>query len=133
MKNIIIDTNIYSASIKDDPVVVKTLLKAESIGVPATVLGELLYGFKLGSRKNENLKKLKDFMQDPKMSIYKTTSKTAKIYSEIKHQLTKKGKPIPENDIWISASAIETNSTLITYDKHFLKIPKVKVWKNLKK
>ena len=52
-------------------------------------------------------------------------------YGKIKYDLRKAGKPIPENDIWIAAQVAETDSLLVTYDKHFLDIKGLKVWKKL--
>ncbi|RYY05745.1 MAG: type II toxin-antitoxin system VapC family toxin [Sphingobacteriaceae bacterium] len=49
-------------------------------------------------------------------------SETAKIYATIKNKLLKKGKPIPENDIWIAAVAIRYELPLVAFDKHFLEI-----------
>jgi tRNA(fMet)-specific endonuclease VapC len=44
---------------------------------------------------------------------------TAKIYGEVKKGLKDKGTPIPENDIWISAVAIQYGLTVVTRDSHF--------------
>ena len=44
---------------------------------------------------------------------------TARHYGIIKSQLKKKGRPIPENDVWIAAIAKEYDLTLVTRDDHF--------------
>jgi tRNA(fMet)-specific endonuclease VapC len=44
---------------------------------------------------------------------------TAKFYRTIKDGLRQKGRPIPENDIWIAAIALQNNTTLVTRDAHF--------------
>ncbi len=49
-------------------------------------------------------------------------------YGEIKNLLKEKGKPIPENDIWIAAIAKEHNLVLITKDKHFRLVDDIKIW-----
>lgn len=41
--------------------------------------------------------------------------------------LYKKGKPLPINDVWIAASAIQHDLTLVTRDKHFNEISNLKV------
>jgi len=55
---------------------------------------------------------------------------TAAYYGKIKNNLRLKGKPIPENDIWIAAAALQNNLTVITRDKHFLEIDLIKseIW-----
>ncbi|MBL7036284.1 type II toxin-antitoxin system VapC family toxin [Candidatus Microgenomates bacterium] len=133
MTRIILDTNAYSELCKGNSFVKKIFKKANTVYIPAVVLGELFYGFKRGNKENDNLNLLKMFLDQKGLKIVNIDGKTASIYAEIKLELTKNGTPISENDIWIAASAIETGSTVITYDKHFLKIPKIKVWKNLKK
>lgn len=40
-------------------------------------------------------------------------------YGLIKASLRKKGKPIPENDIWIAAIAMQHSLVVATRDKHF--------------
>ena len=56
------------------------------------------------------------------MQISKTS---AHHYGEIKAQLKSIGKPIPENDIWIAALAIEHGMDLVTADQHFNHIKKL--------
>jgi tRNA(fMet)-specific endonuclease VapC len=47
---------------------------------------------------------------------------TAAQYGEIKNQLRAKGRPLPENDIWIAAIAIQHGLTLVSRDRHFEEI-----------
>lgn len=37
-------------------------------------------------------------------------------------ELRKKGRPIPTNDVWIAAIALQYEFTLIARDKHFKEI-----------
>ncbi len=48
----------------------------------------------------------------------------AKRYAEIRENLKTKGKPIPENDIWITAICSANNVSLITNDKHLNNVDK---------
>ena len=50
---------------------------------------------------------------------------TAHWYGKVKAALKRKGRPIPENDIWIAATAIVAGMTLLTTDKDFLSIKRV--------
>jgi len=95
------------------------------------VVAELLTGFKGGTKEKENIKLLNEFLTNPKVSTINATIKTATIFSEIKHYLWKKGFPIPINDVWVAAQAYEYDAELITFDKHFKNIPKLKLWSGL--
>ena len=61
------------------------------------------------------------------IKIVAVTHETSKIFGKIKNELKLKGKMIPLNDIWIAAHAIETESVLLSFDKHFLNISKLKI------
>lgn len=48
-------------------------------------------------------------------------------YGITKDKLRRKGYPIPENDIWIAALAMQYGLLLATRDKHFLLVEELKV------
>lgn len=132
MKSVILDTNSYSKLLASDKKVEKYLTSADIVYVSVIVLGELYHGFLKGKLLNKNEAALNRFLKKSSVRIVNVSFNTAKIYSEVKNKIWKSGVPVPTDDIWIAAQTIETNSTLITYDKHFLKIPDVKLWKPLK-
>ena len=51
---------------------------------------------------------------------------TAYQYGIVKNKLLDKGKPIPENDIWIAAVAMQNNLIFVTRDGHFSEIEDLK-------
>lgn len=53
----------------------------------------------------------------------------AEVYGYIKKELQSHGNIMPENDMWIAASAIANDKTVITQDKHFENIPNLNVIK----
>lgn len=126
-----LDTNSYTAYLNKDSRVKRKIDKSKKVIISVVTVGELLYGFKKGSREESNTDDLNDFLGNKKVQLLQITLKTAAIYSIVKYHLRRKGTPIPDNDIWIAASALETKSTLITYDRHFLKIGGLKYWKEL--
>ena len=132
MKKITLDTNAYAALSQGKLPVKQAMETADIIFVPVFVFAELLFGFKNGSREQENLVLFNDFMKMSGVSYHFPTDETALIYSDIALDLKQQGKPIPTHDIWIAASAIETGSVIITYDKHFLHIDQVRVWGEIK-
>lgn len=85
--------------------------------VPAIVLGELYYGAYKSTRVTENLLKIDEFATTG--TILVSDKRTAREYGEIKSRLRAKGRPIPENDIWIAAIAKQHVLTLVTRDAHF--------------
>ncbi len=62
------------------------------------------------------------------MRILNATAATAETFGRIKAELRKAGTPLPINDVWIAAHAMKTGSTLVSYDRHFMKIDGLKVW-----
>jgi tRNA(fMet)-specific endonuclease VapC len=56
------------------------------------------------------------------------TKETADVFGQVKDQLQRAGTPIPMNDVWIAAQALETGSVVVTYDEHFKKVPGLRLW-----
>jgi len=119
MKRILIDTNAYAAFKRDDPAAVSILKTVEYIGINIVVLGELLSGFKGGSKEAKNKKELEQFLDSPRVDIVQMDEETAEFYAEIYRDLKKKGSPIPSNDMWVAASAMRHGLALLTFDEHF--------------
>ena len=114
------DTNIVIALFAKDPSVQDRMKGATEVFVPATVLGELYYGAQKSKHIQENLERINNFAKDN--VVIACTTETAKLYGEIKNQLRKKGRPIPENDIWIAAISKQYHLTLVSRDAHFNEI-----------
>lgn len=91
--------------------------------VPVFVLGELHAGFGAVVRARENERHLLDFLETPGIRIQDATWDVARRYALLVVTLRKAGKPIPANDIWIAATALELGARLVTYDAHFAAIP----------
>ena len=119
MRRIIIDTNIYTAFKLGDGEVLHELQSVDYIGVSAVVLGELYSGFKAGSKDKQNKEELEKFLNAPRVDVVSINEETAEFYSEVYWNLRKKGKPIPTNDIWITASAMQHGLALYSLDSHF--------------
>jgi len=132
MKKIILDTNAYSAMMNGKTKVKEAIENAGTVQVPVIVIAELLFGFKNGSKEIYNLNLLESFLQLTGISVLHTAMETAQFYAEIVLNLKSKGKPIPTNDIWIAALAIQADGELVTYDNHFLNITNLKVWDEIK-
>ena len=101
----------------------EVLRATDEVGIPAVVLGELYSGFRQGRRWAENHTRLTDFLSRPSVRILPVTEETAVRYAEVDVYLRKHGRPIPRNDVWIAASAIEHGMEVLTLDEHFREIP----------
>ena len=119
MNALLIDTNIYSYALRGDPEITRTLQQVSQIGISAISIGELLSGFKAGSKEKTNREQLKQFLDTPRVILFSVTEQTAEYYSLILDQLKANGTPIPTNDIWIAAVAFQNGLPVFTKDKHF--------------
>ena len=123
MKNLLIDTNIYSYALNGNADVIKVLQRARKIAICSISIGELLSGFKAGSKEEKNRAELEEFLDSPRLQLINIDEDTAEFYAEIQNGLKKKGRPIPTNDIWIAATALEHGFKLYTNDQHFKYVP----------
>jgi tRNA(fMet)-specific endonuclease VapC len=119
MKKLFIDTNVYVAFKRNAPNVIDLLRQAESIAINTVVLGELLAGFKGGSRETANRKELDQFLDSPRVEMLLLDESTADYFSMVFNNLKQNGKPIPTNDIWIASSVMQHGRTLVSLDSHF--------------
>ena len=116
----LLDTNIVIAIFSNDKSVMEPLEMAEEVFVPIIVLGELYFGAQKSKKVGRNLTRINEFAQSSSVLICDT--ETSRQYGEIKNFLRAKGRPIPENDIWIAAIAKQHELTLISRDDHFKEI-----------
>ncbi|MFI5144196.1 MAG: type II toxin-antitoxin system VapC family toxin [Ignavibacteria bacterium] len=133
MKKIMLDTNTYAKYILGDPAVLAQIIEADKIYLSSVVIGELIAGFLGGSQINKNRDNLNKFISKSTVQVLAVGVETSEIYAELKNDLKRKGTPIPTNDIWIAACAVENGAKLITYDKHFLNIQGLRLWEEIKK
>ena len=113
----ILDTNALSAFIDGNPAVRKHLNGLEQVAIPVIVLGEFRYGI-AGSRHRTAYEQWLD-EHLPDFHILPVTADTAAVYARLRVNLKKAGHPIPANDTWISALALEHRLAVLTRDEHF--------------
>ena len=100
---ILLDTNIVIALFAGENPVRERLVECSEVFLPATVLGELYYGARKSSQSSANSARIGELAAA--VTILPCDATTARLYGEIKASLRLKGRPIPENDIWIAAVA----------------------------
>ena len=116
---VLLDSNAYSMLMRGHEQVAELVRSSEEILLSAVVIGELMYGFRRGSRFERNIADLRSFLDSPYVSFVGVGQVTADRYSRIAASLRAKGRPIPTNDVWIAAHVMETGADLISADSHF--------------
>ena len=122
MKKILIDTNIYSDAMRGKKYAVNILRRNVEILFSPVAVGELLAGFKRGKQEEKNKQQLYEFLTRERVVELSISSQTSEFYAFILEQLKEQGTPIPTNDIWIAASAMESGAAVASRDGHFSKI-----------
>jgi tRNA(fMet)-specific endonuclease VapC len=113
----LLDTNIIAALFNGDFKVTAWFGKASEVFLASVTLGELLFGAAHSGRPEENAARVDEFAAN--CQLIKVDAETARHYGQLKAGLRKKGRPIPENDLWIAACALQHGLILATRDRHF--------------
>ena len=116
---LLLDTSAYSGFRKGVPSVVEKISGCDSVLISPVMLGELMYGFRKGGKFEQNMRMIRRFLDHEAVEIVPLGEVTADRYSRIVMQLKKDGSPIPINDVWIAAQAMEHGAELLTSDHHF--------------
>ena len=117
----LLDTNVIIALFGGEETVLDRLAGAAAVFVPIVAPGELYYGARKSARAEQNVRRIDDFAAAA--TLLDCNQATAKRYGEIKNSLHTKGRPIPENDIWIGALGMQHDLSVATRDyEHFSQI-----------
>ena len=119
---ILLDTNAYAALLRGHADVARRVRGAEQILLSTVVVGELLFGFRNGSRFEANHQEMEELLASPFVSLLPVSLVTADRFGRIAAALKRKGRPLPTNDIWIAAHAMESGAELLSFDRHFAEI-----------
>ena len=124
----LLDTNVVIALFASDRAILKRKKRAEKIFVPCVVVGELFYGAYHSTHVPKNIAQVEAFAAAS--AVLTCDTETGQYYGEIKNQLRKVGRPVPENDIWIAAFARQHELTLVSRDRHFQEVNdlQLEVW-----
>jgi tRNA(fMet)-specific endonuclease VapC len=128
IKKYLLDTNAYSAYLSGDKNVLSALAESDQVLISVIVLGELYAGFAGGSHEKKNREILGNFLKKSRTTVLQVSHAAAEIFGALKSGLKAAGTPIPINDVWISAQAVENGAKLITFDGHFKNVPGLLIW-----
>lgn len=113
----ILDTNAVSDFLDGIPGVVEIIGASTFHGLPVMVIGEYLYGLKSSREQAVREPRFEAFTRTCR--LISVTPDTAAHYANMRHRLRLAGTPIPENDIWIAALALEHGLKVLSNDQHF--------------
>ncbi len=116
----LLDTNIIIAFFAQEVAVLQQLNQALEVFIPSIVLGELYYGAEKSANAAANVRRIDELAA--RSAVLACDGETAEHYGRIKNELRAKGKPLPENDIWVSAVALHHGLMLVTRDAHFQEV-----------
>lgn len=120
----ILDTNAVSAWAERDPSALGLIEAQPILCLPVIVLGEFRFGLR-GSRKRAMLEPQLDYLEQT-VRVLEITRETAAVYAAVRFELKQRGKPIPENDVWIAALARQHGFPIMSQDAHFDSVPGVR-------
>ena len=127
MKRLVLDTNVLIPLLRNAANYSHLFKTYDEVILPAIVVGEYKAGLFATETGEKNRQSLSDYIEDPNVRVVPITDRTSDLYAKIYQELRKKGKPIPQNDMWIAASALENGADLATGDAHFRHVPMLTV------
>lgn len=126
MNGNLVDTNVIVKMLNGDLEAVEIFESLDEVFVSVITAGELYYGASKSARNQENKKLFEDFLSE--YPIIEISEGIGCVYGEVKAGLVKIGVNIPENDLWIASTALEKNMTLVSFDRHFQNIKRLKLY-----
>lgn len=120
----LLDTNIVVGVFADDPEIRRRLEQRAEVLLSVIVLGELYSGAQRSRQVDDNLRRIHRLLAES--VVLACDVGTAYEYGTVRNELRLKGRPIPENDIWLAAHARQHNLTLVSRDRHFSEVDRLK-------
>jgi len=125
MKRLLLDTSAYSGLLRGHEDIRQCIRQADALYLNPIVLGELRAGFGAGRRAGKNEGYLRRFLASPRVAVLAIDEETSERYAVIMNSLWSAATPVPTNNIWIAASAMQHGLVVLTLDAHFQKIPQI--------
>jgi len=123
--DLVLDTSVVIAALRGVPGIEARLDQMERLWLPLIALGELELGVELASNAGAQRAALDAFLSA--VAVLPLTTETARQYARLRGALKRAGTPIPENDLWIAALAVEHGWPVATRDAHFARVPGLSV------
>ena len=127
MNRLAVDTNVLIRILDRDHTPPKEFLKYDELLISPIVIGEYQADLALSQRGQRMLDKLLAYLRKSSVRVVPVTERTAEMYAKVYQALRAQGRPIPQNDMWIAASALEHGADIATHDEHFKLVPMLTV------
>lgn len=125
MVDYLLDTNAVVALLNNEPAIETALTPPNTGLIPIIAVGELLFGAEKSARVEANVKRTMSYIDQ--RTVLGCDIETATWYGKVAQRLRAKGRPIPQNDMWIAAITLRYDLTLMTKDEHFSEVEGLKV------
>lgn len=116
---VLLDTSAYSELRRGHPEIADLVRRSQRVYLSSVVVGELLFGFRLGAHFAANARDLEDLLTQPRVELLGVTYTTADRFALIAASLRRRGRALSTNDIWIAAHAMESGADLVSLDDDF--------------
>ncbi len=128
MISAVIDTSVLIGCFQREHGISEKVSEYDRILVCPAVLGEFKAGLDVETKRGRKAsERLDEFLDDPAVVIVPCTDETADWYARVFKALKANGTPIPTNDVWIAASALEHGAAVLSGDVHFSLVPMLKL------
>lgn len=128
---LIFDTNAYVEVAKGNAAALQKLRRAAKVHLTFISVAELRAGFACGTKTQQNEKNLQRFLSAARVNVLYADSETSLFYARIYATLRQNGTPVPTNDLWIAALALQHGLPVYSFDHHFSKIEAIDLIQSL--
>ena len=127
MSSVVLDTNVLIRMLAAMDRIPASFSQYERVLIPSVVIGEYRAGLFANNAGIQAARKLDEYMGRATVDTIPVTDRTAELYAKVYQALRAQGTPIPQNDRWIAASALEHGADIATHDEHFRLVPMLTV------
>jgi tRNA(fMet)-specific endonuclease VapC len=117
MKPCFLDTCAVTGILAGHQEPVDAITGYDDVLVSHVVLGELIFGCRCSRHPERELARITTWL--PTVSVITATPDTSEIYGTLAADLEKRGVRIPQNDLWIAATCVQSKLPLVSSDNHF--------------
>ncbi len=124
MKPLLLDTNVLIKFLRGDKKIAKVVSTYEQILVPAIVIGEYKAGVAGETAAGrQQISVLEMFLDSPAVKVVEVSEDIANAHARVFRVLKANGTPIPQNDLWIAACAVDSAAVVYSLEEHFGSVP----------
>ncbi|MBR1608141.1 MAG: PIN domain-containing protein [Kiritimatiellae bacterium] len=124
MNSAVVDTSVLISFLERDGRAAASLRAFDRLLVPAAVDAEFRAGLDPATKSGRQRAALLDeFLAEPSVGFLPAGRAESSKYAQLHRYLKERGTPIPLHDVWIAAAALVQDAPLCTFDRHFARIP----------